>query len=45
VGIQGFDWVWLALAVVLDVAGMGSTGYANRDRLPAGYPGSTATKY
>lgn len=28
----GLDWVWLILAVLSDVGGWGSTGYANRDR-------------
>jgi hypothetical protein len=41
-GIQGFDWVWLILAAVIDIVGAGSTGYANRNRIPAGYPGSTS---
>jgi len=40
-GIQGLDWLWLALAVVLDIATIGSAGAANRDRIPAGVPGST----
>src|SRR4051794_17862730 len=35
VGLNGFDWFWLALAVVIDVGGLGASGYANRDRLPA----------
>jgi len=38
--IQGLDWVWLILAVVIDVASVASAGYSNRDRIPAGYPGS-----
>ncbi len=33
-GISGFDWFWLALAVVLDLGGAASSGYANRDRAP-----------
>jgi hypothetical protein len=33
-GIGGFDWVWLVLAVLLDLGGMASSGYANRDRVP-----------
>jgi hypothetical protein len=40
-GIQGLDWLWLALAVVLDIATIGSAGAANRDRIPAGVPGSS----
>jgi hypothetical protein len=42
-GIQGLDWLWLALAVVLDISSIASAGYTNRDRIPEGYPGSTAT--
>jgi hypothetical protein len=34
VGITGFDWFWIALAVVLDIGGLASNGYANRDRVP-----------
>jgi hypothetical protein len=42
--IQGLDWLWLFLAVVLDLATIGGAGAANRDRIPAGYPGSYAEK-
>ena len=38
--IQGLDWLWLFLAVLLDVASIGAAGAANRNRIPAGYPGS-----
>ena len=38
--IQGLDWLWLFLAVVLDIASVAGAGAANRDRIPAGYPGS-----
>jgi hypothetical protein len=41
-GIQGIDWLWLGLAVVVDIASLGSAGYTNRDKLPAGVPGSTS---
>ena len=40
VGIQGLDWLWLIIAVVLDIASIGAAGAANRNRIPAGYPGS-----
>ncbi|MFN8471505.1 MAG: hypothetical protein U0822_04740 [Anaerolineae bacterium] len=40
--IQGLDWLWLALAFFIDLAGFASAGYANRNRLPASVPGSTA---
>jgi len=39
--IQGLDWLWLILAVVMDLATIGGAGYANRNRLPAGVPGAT----
>jgi hypothetical protein len=40
--IQGLDWLWLIIAVVVDLASLGVAGAANRDKLPAGVPGSTA---
>jgi hypothetical protein len=42
--IQGLDWLWLFLAVILDLASIGGAGAANRNRIPAGYPGSYAEK-
>jgi hypothetical protein len=38
--IQGLDWLWLFLAVILDLATIGGAGAANRNRIPSGYPGS-----
>jgi hypothetical protein len=38
--IQGLDWLWLLLAVIMDIASIGAAGAANRNRIPAGYPGS-----
>ena len=38
--IQGLDWLWLGLAVVLDIASIGAAGASNRNRIPSGYPGS-----
>lgn len=32
VGLTNFDWLWLILALLLDLGSFGSTGYANRDR-------------
>jgi len=37
--IQGTDWLWLILAVLLDLASVAGAAAANRDRLP----GSTQT--
>jgi hypothetical protein len=33
-GIVGFDWIWLALALVADLASYGGGAYGNRDRIP-----------
>ena len=40
-GVSGFDYIWLGLAVVLDVASYSGSGYGNRDRVP-GYGGTQA---
>jgi len=33
-GIVGFDWVWLGLALVADIASYSGGGYGNRNRIP-----------
>ncbi len=33
-GIVGFDWFWLILAFLIDLGGITSSGYANRNRVP-----------
>jgi hypothetical protein len=33
-GVIGFDWLWLALAVVADISMYAGGGYGNRDRIP-----------
>jgi hypothetical protein len=38
--IQGIDWLWIILAVVVDLSSMAAAGAANRDKIPQGYPGS-----
>ena len=38
--IQGLDWLWLFLAVLMDIASIGASGASNRNRIPAGYPGA-----
>jgi hypothetical protein len=43
-GLQGLDWLWVILAGILDIASIAGAGYTNRDRIPAGYPGSTQTR-
>ena len=42
--IQGLDWLWLILAFIMDIASIGAAGAANRNRIPAGYPGSYQEK-
>jgi hypothetical protein len=39
--IQGLDWLWLGIAALLDIASIAGAGVANRDRIPAGVPGSS----
>jgi hypothetical protein len=39
--IGGADYLWLILAVVLDLASVAAAGATNRNRIPAGVPGST----
>jgi len=34
IGLYGWDWVWLVLAVILDLAHWSSTVYNNRARIP-----------
>ena len=41
--IQGLDWLWLIIAVILDLANIGTAGFANRNRLPGVNPGQTYT--
>lgn len=31
IGIGPLGWLWLLLAVLIDIGGLGSTGYANRN--------------
>jgi hypothetical protein len=39
-GLSGIDWLWMVLAVLVDVANIGAAGAANRDRIPQGVPGA-----
>ena len=32
--VAGWDWFWLALAVVADISSYTSSGYGNRNRMP-----------
>jgi hypothetical protein len=40
-GLSGFDWVWLFLAFLIDLGGLGGAGYANRDRAGGFYSGGS----
>lgn len=31
-GVSGFDWVWIALAVFIDISSYSGGAYGNRDR-------------
>ncbi|WKZ30991.1 MAG: hypothetical protein QY318_04060 [Candidatus Dojkabacteria bacterium] len=41
-GVVGFDWVWLGLALLADIASYSTSGYSNRDKIP-GYSKTTTT--
>jgi hypothetical protein len=32
-GIVGFDWIWLGIGLLFDIASYGGGAYGNRDRL------------
>jgi hypothetical protein len=38
-GIDGFDYLWLGLAVALDLCSWLGGGYGNRNRMRGAYPG------
>src|SRR5512137_923580 len=42
--IEGLDWLWLLLAAIMDLSSIAAAGSANRNRIPASYPGSYAEK-
>ncbi|MFN2197363.1 MAG: hypothetical protein ACK2UW_14675 [Anaerolineales bacterium] len=42
VGLVGWDWFWLVMAVLLDVMHWSSTIYSNRNQIP-GYTPSVST--
>src|SRR5262245_56253007 len=33
-GLQGWDWLWIGLAVLVDLASYGGSGYGNRNQIP-----------
>jgi hypothetical protein len=32
--VEGFDWIWLGLSVLVDIACYSGGGYGNRNRMP-----------
>jgi hypothetical protein len=40
--LAGIDWLWLILAVIIDVGTIGVAGQTNRENLPPSVPLSTA---
>lgn len=43
IGLTTWDWMWLFLAVVLDVMHYSSTAYANRNQIPGMSSSTTAS--
>jgi len=41
IGLTGWDWFWLVLAVFIDISHWSSTVYQNRERLPGAAPAPT----
>lgn len=37
-GVGGWDWLWLILALLIDLGAIGGSGWANRDRFGASAP-------
>ena len=37
-GLVGFDWLWIVLALILDLSHAGGVGYANRSSMPGSAP-------
>ena len=41
--VDGFDWIWLGLALLLDLSSWFGGGYKNRNRMPGGSASSGTT--
>ena len=37
-GVGGWDWLWLVLALLIDLGAIGGSGWANRNRFGASAP-------
>jgi len=33
-GVSGFNWVWIIIAVIIDIASYSGSGYGNRSSIP-----------
>jgi hypothetical protein len=42
-GIEGFDWIWLGLALLIDLSSWLGGGWKNRDRMPGSSTPSSPT--
>ena len=34
IGLTGWDWVWVIVAILVDIGGAMSSAYTNRERMP-----------
>jgi hypothetical protein len=39
-GINGFDWLWLGLGLIVDIGSWTGGAWGNRSRIPSNYYGS-----
>jgi hypothetical protein len=40
-GLSGWDWLWIFLAFLIDIGGLGSSAWGNRDRAGGFYSGGS----
>jgi len=38
-GVQGWNWVWVGLALLIDIGSYSGSAYGNRNRIPGMSPG------
>ena len=41
-GLSGWDWLWIFLAVLIDLGAIGSSAWSNRDRAGGFYSGGSS---
>jgi hypothetical protein len=42
-GVTGFDWFWIGLAIAMDIASWSGSAWGNRDRIKSYGPPATPT--